>query len=260
MVARNELYRDEAGAIRPRDTGERETLECGLVFRSIGYKGVGLDGIPFDQRRGVIPNEGGRVNDPESGRQVAGQYAVGWIKRGPSGVIGTNKKDAQETVDNLLADLEAGRLGGDAADPAAVGELARGARLRSTSPTRAGRRSIAPSRSAASRSAARGSSSSASRRCSRRLAAATRWRAERHVADLAEVKRMIEAALPGAEVEVVDETGAGDHLRATVRRAAVRGANPDRPAPAGARRGPAAHGRRLDPRAIHKDGSAEPPG
>jgi ferredoxin/flavodoxin---NADP+ reductase len=120
IVARNELYRDESGAIRPRDTGERETLECGLVFRSIGYKGVGLDGIPFDQRRGVIPNQGGRVSDPQSGQQVAGQYAVGWIKRGPSGVIGTNKKDAQETIDNLLADLEAGRLPAGAADSAAV--------------------------------------------------------------------------------------------------------------------------------------------
>jgi ferredoxin--NADP+ reductase len=120
IVARNELYRDESGATRARDTGERETIECGLVFRSIGYKGVGLDGIPFDERRCVIPNEGGRVTDPESGEQVAGHYAVGWIKRGPSGVIGTNKKDAQETVANLLADLHAGRIGPEAADPAAV--------------------------------------------------------------------------------------------------------------------------------------------
>ncbi len=120
VVARNELYRDEAGAIRARDTGEHETLDCGLVFRSIGYKGVGLEGIPFDERRGVIPNQGGRVTGPESGQQVAGQYAVGWIKRGPSGVIGTNKKDAQETVDTLLGDLQAGRLAGTAADATAV--------------------------------------------------------------------------------------------------------------------------------------------
>jgi ferredoxin/flavodoxin---NADP+ reductase len=120
IVARNELYRDEVGVIRARDTGERETIECGLVFRSIGYKGVGLDGIPFDERRCVIPNEGGRVTDPESGGQVAGHYAVGWIKRGPSGVIGTNKKDAQETVANLLADLDAGRIPPEAADPGEV--------------------------------------------------------------------------------------------------------------------------------------------
>ena len=120
IVARNELYRDESGAIRARDTGERETIECGLIFRSIGYKGVGLDGIPFDERRGVIPNDGGRVTDPQSGEQVPGQYAVGWIKRGPSGVIGTNKKDAQETVSNLLADLAAGRVPTQATDAGAV--------------------------------------------------------------------------------------------------------------------------------------------
>jgi ferredoxin/flavodoxin---NADP+ reductase len=110
IVGRNELYRDEGGAIRPRDTGEREELEAGLVLRSIGYKGVGVEGLPYDQRRGVIPNEGGRVVDPERSEPLAGHYAVGWIKRGPTGVIGTNKKDAQETVDHLLQDLEAGRV------------------------------------------------------------------------------------------------------------------------------------------------------
>lgn len=110
VVARNELYRDESGAIRARDSGEREEIECGLVLRSIGYKGIGLDGIPFDTGRGLIPNDAGRVVDPDTGEQVEGHYAVGWIKRGPSGVIGTNKKDAQETVDTLIADLEAGRI------------------------------------------------------------------------------------------------------------------------------------------------------
>jgi ferredoxin--NADP+ reductase len=125
VVARNELYRDDSGAIRARDSGERETVECGLVFRSIGYKGIGLDGVPFDQRRGVIPNEGGRVIDPESGEQAPGHYAVGWIKRGPSGVIGTNKKDASETVENLIADLKAGRVPGPelAGERAAIVEL-----------------------------------------------------------------------------------------------------------------------------------------
>jgi ferredoxin--NADP+ reductase len=110
VVGRNELQRDESGAVRARDTGEREEIECGLVLRSIGYRGIGLDGIPFDSDSGLIPNDAGRVMDPESGEQVPGHYAVGWIKRGPSGVIGTNKKDAQETVDSLLADLEAGRI------------------------------------------------------------------------------------------------------------------------------------------------------
>jgi ferredoxin--NADP+ reductase len=110
VIGRNELVRDESGAIRARDTGEREEIECGLVLRSIGYRGVGLDGIPFDADRGLIPNEGGRVVEPDGNEQVPGHYAVGWIKRGPSGVIGTNKKDAQETVDSLIADLKAGRI------------------------------------------------------------------------------------------------------------------------------------------------------
>jgi len=80
------------------------------VLRSIGYRGIGLEGIPFDSGRGLIPNDGGRVIDPESGEQVAGHYAVGWIKRGPSGVIGTNKKDAHETIVNLFQDLAAGAV------------------------------------------------------------------------------------------------------------------------------------------------------
>ena len=106
VLAVNELYRDESGAIRARDTGEREEIECGLVLRSIGYAGVSLEGLPFDERRATIANEGGRVVEPDSGEQVPGKYVVGWIKRGPSGVIGTNKKDAQETVDHIFADLE----------------------------------------------------------------------------------------------------------------------------------------------------------
>ncbi len=110
VVGRNELYTDESGQIRARDTGEREEIECGLVLRSIGYKGTGLEGIPFDAGRGLIPNESGRVIDPDTGSQVPGHYAVGWIKRGPSGVIGTNKKDALDTVNTLLSDLESGRI------------------------------------------------------------------------------------------------------------------------------------------------------
>ena len=117
VVGRNELYRDERGAIRPRDTGDRETIECGLVLRSIGYKGIALDGLPYDEDRGVIPNERGRVI--ADGAQLPGVYVAGWIKRGPTGVIGTNKKDAQDTVDALLEDREAGRL---PAKPAATAE------------------------------------------------------------------------------------------------------------------------------------------
>ena len=83
-------------------TDERETLPCGLVFRSVGYHGVELPGVPFDARSGTIPNDDGRVEP--------GVYCAGWIKRGPTGVIGTNKKDAAETVQLLLEDAAAGRL------------------------------------------------------------------------------------------------------------------------------------------------------
>jgi ferredoxin--NADP+ reductase len=117
----NELV-SEDGAIRARDTGERETIECGLVLRSVGYKGRGVEGLPFDERRGVLPNDGGRVVDPQSGRQVPGHYVAGWIKRGPSGVIGTNKKDAQETVNSILADVAEGRISDRAVDGAAVAD------------------------------------------------------------------------------------------------------------------------------------------
>jgi len=109
VIGRNELVEGSGGRLSARDTGEREEQECGLVFRSIGYKGIGLEGVPFDESSGVIRNDGGRVLDDE-GAQVEGQYVVGWIKRGPSGVIGTNKKDAQETIDNLFEDHSAGHL------------------------------------------------------------------------------------------------------------------------------------------------------
>jgi ferredoxin--NADP+ reductase len=123
VIGRNALDRDESGAIRARDTGEREEIECGLVLRSIGYRGTGLEGIPFDADRGVIPNESGRVTHADGGEQATGHYAVGWIKRGPSGVIGTNKKDAQDTVDSLFADLEAGKVPDREAVEPAIEEL-----------------------------------------------------------------------------------------------------------------------------------------
>ncbi|HEX3510487.1 MAG TPA: FAD-dependent oxidoreductase [Solirubrobacteraceae bacterium] len=105
-LVRNELVAGEGGALRAKATDERETIEAGLVFRAIGYRGIALPGVAFDERAAVIPNEAGRVIDLDTGAPVPGEYVVGWIKRGPSGVIGTNKKDAQETVDSLLADLD----------------------------------------------------------------------------------------------------------------------------------------------------------
>ncbi len=104
-LIRNELVPSPSGGLRAQATEERETISAGLAFRAIGYRGVPLPGVAFDERAAVIRNEGGRVIDVEGGTPVPGEYVVGWIKRGPSGVIGTNKKDAQETVDAMLADL-----------------------------------------------------------------------------------------------------------------------------------------------------------
>jgi ferredoxin--NADP+ reductase len=106
-LARNELVTTPDGGLRAQSTGDSETIDAGLVFRAIGYRGIPLPSVAFDERSGVIPNEGGRVRDAETGERLPGEYVVGWIKRGPSGVIGTNKKDAQETVDAILADLSA---------------------------------------------------------------------------------------------------------------------------------------------------------
>jgi ferredoxin/flavodoxin---NADP+ reductase len=106
--ARNALVPAADGSLRAQATGELETIPAGLVLRAIGYRGTPLPGVPFDERRGVIPGEHGRVTGPAG--PCPGEYAVGWIKRGPTGVIGTNKRDAQETVDAILEDLAAGRL------------------------------------------------------------------------------------------------------------------------------------------------------
>ncbi len=108
-LVRNRLEPDGRGGLRAVPTDERETLPAGIVFRSDGYRGVALAGVPFEEQRGTIRNESGRVLD-EAAVQVPGVYATGWIKRGPSGVIGTNKKDATETVELLLEDLREGRL------------------------------------------------------------------------------------------------------------------------------------------------------
>lgn len=108
-LARNVLEPDGAGSVRALPTDERETIPATLVFRSVGYHGVPLPDLPFDSKTGTIPNAGGRVLDA-SGEPIPGVYAAGWIKRGPTGVIGTNKKDATETVDGLLEDARAGRL------------------------------------------------------------------------------------------------------------------------------------------------------
>jgi ferredoxin/flavodoxin---NADP+ reductase len=121
-IVHNELVPDGKGSVRAQPTDERETLSCELVFRSVGYRGLPCPGLPFDEGSGTMPNEGGRVLG-EDGAALAGVYCAGWIKRGPTGVIGTNKKDATETVEALLADAEAGAIGGNAVPPEAVDAL-----------------------------------------------------------------------------------------------------------------------------------------
>jgi ferredoxin--NADP+ reductase len=108
-LVRNRLVASATGAIQAQATNRFEELPVGLVFRSVGYRGVPLPGVPFDDKWGVILNEKGRVLDPESKQPLPGEYTAGWIKRGPSGVIGTNKPDALETVTAMLEDAAAGR-------------------------------------------------------------------------------------------------------------------------------------------------------
>lgn len=110
-VVKNELYQAEDGTLRPRATDQYETIPVGLVFRSVGYHGVALPDVPFYEKWGIIPNDKGRVlTAQKDGEQVVGDYVVGWIKRGPSGIIGTNKPDAVETVISLLEDVKAGKV------------------------------------------------------------------------------------------------------------------------------------------------------
>jgi ferredoxin--NADP+ reductase len=109
-VRRNEIVRADDGSLRPRPLDEDpETIDCGLVLRSVGYRAVPLPGVPFDERSFVLPNERGRVLAAD-GEPLPGVYAVGWIKRGPTGILGTNKRDAEETVRCLAEDLASGAL------------------------------------------------------------------------------------------------------------------------------------------------------
>jgi len=123
-LVKNTLYATESGTLRPKHIDQFEELKVGLVFRSVGYRGVALPDVPFYDRWGVILNEKGRVIDPESRQPVVGLYTSGWIKRGPSGVIGTNKPDSVETVNCMLEDLANGAiLNPPQPDPASVEKL-----------------------------------------------------------------------------------------------------------------------------------------
>ncbi|MEX2536221.1 MAG: FAD-dependent oxidoreductase [Trueperaceae bacterium] len=121
-LERNRLEVREDGSIAAVPTGEFETWPVGLVLRSVGYRGTALPGVPFDERRSVIPNDAGRVLQRPGGEAVPSEYVAGWIKRGPSGVIGTNKADAMETVQSLLADTPR-EIDSQSAAPEAVTRL-----------------------------------------------------------------------------------------------------------------------------------------
>lgn len=107
-LVKNILTQSDDGSLRPKAGTQTETLPCGLVFRSIGYKGVALPDVPFDAKNGVIPNQKGRVVDSQQ-CVIDGEYVVGWIKRGPSGIIGTNRPDSVESVESALEDVRAGK-------------------------------------------------------------------------------------------------------------------------------------------------------
>lgn len=119
VIERNAPEATPSGDVKARGTGERETLPVGLVFRAVGYRGIAVPGIPFDERRGIIPNAEGRVlADGHAPASAAGEapapppylprtYVVGWAKRGPSGLIGTNRQDSKATVERMIEDAPA---------------------------------------------------------------------------------------------------------------------------------------------------------
>lgn len=121
-LERNVLGHNSRGELSARGTGEYETLEISLLLRSVGYRGIPLEGVPYDTHAGTIANKAGRVVNPESGDPIPGEFVVGWAKRGPTGVIGTNKPDAVETVRRMVEDMP-NLPGAPIPDPAAIDAL-----------------------------------------------------------------------------------------------------------------------------------------
>ncbi len=123
-IVRNKLESDGRGGVKAVPTDERHELPVGLVFRSVGYKGMPMPGVPFDERNGVVPNINGSVVDRAGGdTPEPGLYVAGWIKRGPQGIIGTNKLCAAATVTQLLADAEAGKVPAARNDISSIDDL-----------------------------------------------------------------------------------------------------------------------------------------
>ena len=124
-LVKNELCIED-DRLRPRATGEIEEIPVDLVFRSVGYRGVPIEGVPFHDSWGIIPNNAGQVTEVQSGKPCTGIYVSGWIKRGPTGVIGTNKKDGTETATTMLEDARSSAvLVPENSDPTAIEALVR---------------------------------------------------------------------------------------------------------------------------------------
>jgi ferredoxin/flavodoxin---NADP+ reductase len=104
-IERNELVVDSNGGLRSKGTGALELIEAGLVLRSIGYRSVPIEGVPFNHATSTINNIAGQVVHPNTGEVMPGEYVVGWAKRGPTGLIGNNKPDSAATVEAMLVDL-----------------------------------------------------------------------------------------------------------------------------------------------------------
>ncbi len=119
-IETNALYLDDRGTPRPRGTGETFDLSVDLIFKAVGYRGVPLEGVPFNDGWGTFPNTDGRLTEEEGGATVPGQYVVGWAKRGPSGLIGTNGPDSTATVSKLIEDATNGLFAERDADPEAL--------------------------------------------------------------------------------------------------------------------------------------------
>ncbi len=127
-IERNELVMSDVGALRAKGTGQYETIEAGIILRAVGYKSVPLMNVPFDDTTATITNIAGRVVTHTTGEPVGGEYVVGWAKRGPSGIIGTNKADAVATVASMVADVpELAPIADENRDPAKIAALDRGA-------------------------------------------------------------------------------------------------------------------------------------
>ena len=127
-IEKNKLVSDGKGGVKSVGTGEFETLPVGLVLRSVGYRGIPVPGVPFDEKAGRIANVAGRVTESAGGAPLTGEYVVGWAKRGPSGLIGTNRADSVATVALMLEDWQAKKFPERTvdADPGSIVKLLEG--------------------------------------------------------------------------------------------------------------------------------------